>query len=68
MIAQLDHIAMATGASVAIVRIVRHKPLERIQRGVVLMRAAGFLIAEMIEGAKLRVARWPECVERARRI
>lgn len=30
-------------------------------------RAAGFLLAEMAEGAWQRRTRWRECVERARR-
>ena len=38
-----------------------------IQWAAIRVRAAGYLLVVMIEGAWARRSRWPECVEQARR-
>jgi hypothetical protein len=43
------------------------KPLWKIQRACVLLRAAGFQARECFEGAKARLNRWPECLSKAER-
>lgn len=43
------------------------RPLAKLQGAIIYARAAGFLAAEMVEGAKLRMARWPECLSKAER-
>jgi hypothetical protein len=43
------------------------RPLLKIQRGITLLRASGYLLEEMAEGAKSRLGRWPECKARAER-
>lgn len=43
------------------------RPLLKLQRAVVYTRAAGYLALEMIDGARSRMNRWRECVDRSRR-
>ena len=43
------------------------RPLAKLQKGVILLRASGFFAVELVEGAKSRIPRWRECVSRAQR-
>ena len=43
------------------------KPLWKIQRACVVLRAAGFQARECFDGAKARLNRWEECVSKAER-
>ena len=43
------------------------RPLLKLQRGITLLRASGYLLEEMAEGAKSRLYRWPECKSKAER-
>ena len=43
------------------------KPLLKLQRGITLLRAAGYMLEEMADGAKSRLYRWPECKGKAER-
>lgn len=41
------------------------RPLLKLGRGIVYIRASGYMIQEWFEGAKSRNNRWRECVRRA---
>jgi hypothetical protein len=57
----------SAGFSLAGVLVLKFgNPLARLQRGITMLRATGFLAQEIIDGAMARRDRWKECVERAK--
>lgn len=57
----------ALAGAVLLTAASRFRPLLAVQRGVILLRAAGYLLGEMADGAWARRNRWRECEERVRR-
>lgn len=49
------------------VLVTKFSPIAAAVRGLVYLRAAGYLLGEMADGAWARRGRFDECVERARR-
>ncbi len=60
-------ICSAVGIVGALLMAKGRQPIRRLQRACILARAAGFMCAEYLEGAKSRHYRWREMVERAER-
>ncbi len=60
-------ICSAVGILGALIFAKGRQPLRKLQRACIVMRAAGFMCCEYIEGAKARHYRWREMVERAER-
>ena len=56
---------MASGVTLAV--LTKLRPFLAIQRAAIYTRAAGYLLAEMADGAWARRGRWSECEARARR-
>lgn len=56
-----------TGILICVAVFHRINPALELQRLAINLRAAGYLIADMIDGAMGRMYRWREHIERARR-